>query len=244
MSEFEDGAPGAREDRADPKPGVHVDRDPGLYPALVSAPQRLLIVVALAWGLLALPAFLLPFPAPPSALDRPRAVDPPVDAPETRLNLRPASPAERRAILDARKVDLTAAGITVLKSLPGIGPETAREIIRYRRRQGPFRRVDQLEEVPGIGPRTLEKLADRVKVGGSRDNRSKTEGDRKINVNRAPADRLRDLPGVGPVTAQSIVEHRTRSGPFRELEDLRTVPGIGPKTLEELRPGATVEPSR
>jgi competence protein ComEA len=45
-----------------------------------------------------------------------------------------------------------------LALLPGVGETTARNIIRFRTRHGPFTTLDELERVPGIGPKTLERL--------------------------------------------------------------------------------------
>jgi competence protein ComEA len=61
-----------------------------------------------------------------------------------------------------------------------------------------------------------------------------------VDLNAATADQLDRLPGVGPATAAAIIEHRTRSGPFRAVDDLRDVPGIGDAKLAQLRPLVTV----
>ena len=62
--------------------------------------------------------------------------------------------------LDSGPVDLNTANIEKLDTLPGIGPETAKEIIKNR----PYERVEDLDEVKGIGPATIEKIRDRVKI--------------------------------------------------------------------------------
>ncbi len=60
-------------------------------------------------------------------------------------------------------------------------------------------------------------------------------GDERVRINSATADELEGLPGVGPVLAGRIVEHRSRAGPFAEVEDLLAVPGIGERMLESIR---------
>jgi competence protein ComEA len=57
-----------------------------------------------------------------------------------------------------------------------------------------------------------------------------------VDLNRATAEQLDALPGVGPSTAQAILDHRTRTGRFRSVDDLLEVRGIGPAKLEQLRP--------
>ena len=56
------------------------------------------------------------------------------------------------------RVHLNEAPWEELALLPGVGETTARNIIRFRTRHGPFMTLDELERVPGIGPKTLERL--------------------------------------------------------------------------------------
>ena len=56
-----------------------------------------------------------------------------------------------------------------------------------------------------------------------------------LDLNRAGAAELDALPGIGPVLARRIVEHRSRNGPFRRVEELRAVRGVGPLLLDRLR---------
>lgn len=57
-----------------------------------------------------------------------------------------------------------------------------------------------------------------------------------VDLNTATLEQLDTLPGVGPATAQAIIDHRTRNGRFRSVDDLLEVRGIGPAKLEQLRP--------
>jgi competence protein ComEA len=61
-----------------------------------------------------------------------------------------------------------------------------------------------------------------------------------VNINTATKEQLESLPGVGPVKAQSIVEYRTKNGPFKSLEDLKKVSGIGDATFENLKSKVTL----
>ena len=69
-----------------------------------------------------------------------------------------------------------------------------------------------------------------------------TPGAHKININTATLAELDTLPKIGPVTAQNIIDYRTRSGPFKKVEDLKNVSGIGDMTFEALKDLITVEP--
>jgi competence protein ComEA len=65
-------------------------------------------------------------------------------------------------------------------------------------------------------------------------------GGSRVNLNTAGAADLDALPGIGPVLAQRIVDHRTRHGPFRTVDQLDDVPGIGPAIAAELAELVTV----
>jgi competence protein ComEA len=62
----------------------------------------------------------------------------------------------------------------------------------------------------------------------------------RVDLNAATAADLDALPGIGPVLAQRIVDHRTRNGPFRSVDQLDDVPGIGPAIAAELAELVTV----
>jgi competence protein ComEA len=61
-----------------------------------------------------------------------------------------------------------------------------------------------------------------------------TGGGGRVDLNSATAGELDALPGIGPVLAQRIVDHRSRNGPFRSVDQLDDVPGIGPAIAAEL----------
>jgi competence protein ComEA len=61
-------------------------------------------------------------------------------------------------------LDLNAAGVAELDTLPGVGPVTAGRIIAWRTQHQRFTRVEELGEVPGIGPKLVERLRPLVRV--------------------------------------------------------------------------------
>ena len=68
---------------------------------------------------------------------------------------------------DGKKVDVNAAELAELITLPGIGEDKAQAIIDYRQEHGPFRYAEELLLVPGIGESLLEELMELVTVGGT-----------------------------------------------------------------------------
>ncbi|WP_323446322.1 ComEA family DNA-binding protein [Streptomyces yaizuensis] len=57
----------------------------------------------------------------------------------------------------------------------------------------------------------------------------------QLSLSTATADQLDALPGVGPVLARHIIDHRTRLGGFRSVDQLRDVRGIGDRRFADLR---------
>lgn len=61
-------------------------------------------------------------------------------------------------------INLNSATSDQLDTLPGVGPSTAKAIISYRNRKGPFVKVEDLLNVPGIGPSKVAAIRDQVTV--------------------------------------------------------------------------------
>jgi competence protein ComEA len=64
----------------------------------------------------------------------------------------------------ANPVDLNSATVEQLEQLPGVGPSTAKAIVRFREKSGRFQRVEDLLAVHGISQNKLEKLRPYVTV--------------------------------------------------------------------------------
>lgn len=71
----------------------------------------------------------------------------------------PFSPVAREGSASSvQKVDLGSASAEVIETLPGVGPKLAQEIVRFREKRGPIRKVEDLLGVKGIGPKKLSQL--------------------------------------------------------------------------------------
>lgn len=61
-------------------------------------------------------------------------------------------------------LDLNRATVEELQQLPEVGPATARAILRFRERNGGFRRVEELLAIRGISRRRFERIRPHVFV--------------------------------------------------------------------------------
>ncbi|MBN9140108.1 MAG: ComEA family DNA-binding protein [Micrococcales bacterium] len=68
------------------------------------------------------------------------------------------APAAATGTASDGRVDLNAADVATLDTLPRIGPAMAQRIVDWREANGPIRSVDDLLAVSGIGAKTVEAL--------------------------------------------------------------------------------------
>jgi len=61
-------------------------------------------------------------------------------------------------------VDINHAGVDRLVLLKGIGRKYAEKIVKYRNRNGFFRRKEDLLHIKGIGPKILEKNNSKILI--------------------------------------------------------------------------------
>lgn len=76
-------------------------------------------------------------------------------------------------------------------------------------------------------------------VGGAESSAATTPGAGSssglVNINTASAAELQTLSGIGPSMAQSIIDDRSKNGPFASVDDLMRVSGIGEKKLAKIK---------
>ena len=81
----------------------------------------------------------------------------------------PSDPGEERTskqpvITIAFPIDLNTATLEELDALPGIGPERAQDILRYREEHDGFKNIEEIKEVKGIGDATFDQLKGQITV--------------------------------------------------------------------------------
>jgi competence protein ComEA len=65
------------------------------------------------------------------------------------------------------RVNVNTATQAELEALPEVGPVKAKAIMDYRKKNGPFKSLEDLEKVEGIGPATAKAIKNEVSFSGA-----------------------------------------------------------------------------
>jgi comEA protein len=65
----------------------------------------------------------------------------------------------------AHSIDLNSATVEQLQQVPGIGPSTAKAIVNFRQKSGPFQKVEDLLAIKGISKARFEKMRPYLTIG-------------------------------------------------------------------------------
>ncbi len=133
------------------------------------------------------------------------------------------------------QVELNSADSAELVKVYGVGPATARRIIRYRDKLGGFASPEQLKEVAGIDSSRFEMIKDGVFADA--------EVIRKLDVNTATIVQLRQHPYIDYYIAKAIVDRRVRKGDFSSPDELDEIPLIYDALFKKLKPYISTNPN-
>ena len=81
------------------------------------------------------------------------------------------APAAPKATASA-PVNLNAASVAQLQTLPGIGASTAQRILEHRQKNGAFKKIEELMNVKGIGEKSFLKLKPLITVAAEKGDRA------------------------------------------------------------------------
>lgn len=65
---------------------------------------------------------------------------------------------------DNKKININTASENELDALPGVGKETAKSIVAYRKKNGPFSNIQELMKLPGLKGSRFEKIKDMIET--------------------------------------------------------------------------------
>ena len=80
-----------------------------------------------------------------------------------------ASPLQNPApAVEKAALNLNAATLDQLETLPGIGRKVAERILEYRAKSGGFKKIEELMNVKGIGEKSFLRIKDRITVAAAK----------------------------------------------------------------------------
>jgi competence protein ComEA len=88
----------------------------------------------------------------------------PIPRPLPGVNVPPSPNANTPEGASSVRVNINTASMSDLDTLSGVGPSTAKAIIDYRTKNGPFGSIEDLLNVRGIGPSKLDAMREQVTV--------------------------------------------------------------------------------
>lgn len=134
--------------------------------------------------------------------------------------------------------DPNTADSTTFLSL-GLPPWMAKNIIRYRSKQGKFRRPEDFRKIYGLTEEQFQTLRPFIHITEEpspkdtirllaeqtmrRDTLIKYPPGTVINLNQADTTELKKIPGIGSGIARMIVNYRKRLGGFYRIEQLQEI---------------------
>ena len=125
---------------------------------------------------------------------------------------------------EGTKVDLTTIDTTTLKKIPGIGSYYAQKIVAYGKQLGGYASIEQLNEIEGL-PENVQRwfCMDSLAIV-------------PLYINRMSVEALRRHPYLNFYQSRTIVEHRRKYGPIKELQSLSLYDEFTSKDIERLQP--------
>lgn len=145
------------------------------------------------------------------------------------------------AVVISYPLDLNAANIEELETLPGIGSILAQRIVSYREMVGGFSNLEELMLVNGIGTGIYEQVSPYLFIIGETEPISSepeisdigefntepsTESIPMLDINTATAADFQQLPGITPTIAENIVQLRTLIQYFQNVYELLYADGM------------------
>lgn len=137
------------------------------------------------------------------------------------------------------KVNINTATAEELQAIPRIGPATARSIVDFRDRNGPFLTKEDLMKVPRIGIKTFARLREFITVGTVVETNGqviiKNEAVENATIDTVTLKALIDM-GVPPMIAVKIVNYRESKGRIGSIDEIKSLEGMTEEEFNTLKP--------
>ncbi|MEZ4775054.1 MAG: helix-hairpin-helix domain-containing protein [Bacteroidia bacterium] len=127
-----------------------------------------------------------------------------------------------------RALDLNTADSAELITLPGIGAVLSGKIIRYRNKVGYFFDVSQLRDIYGLSEENYQRMSPYLYIGS-------IENYPKQDLNTVYFRVLAAYPAIDLSLAETITQHRKKTGRFDSWDEVARVKNMTPEALEVLK---------
>ena len=105
-----------------------------------------------------------------------------------------------------------------LEALPEVGPVKAKAIADYRKKNGPFKALEDLEKVPGVGPATIKALKNEVSFSGASTPVALDKKKSPAVPDAAPKPPGNKAPVVNPATPAVVGANKAKDKPLDALD--------------------------
>lgn len=126
-------------------------------------------------------------------------------------------------------LNINAATAEEIHEATGVNISSCHSIVGYRKKNGPYQKLEDLLALRDFYPATLKKFDGKVAFGeapAAPVPPCLAQGE-KVNVNTTNAKQITLLTGLNQKTAQAVVRYRKENGPFASLDELLNVPEFG-----------------
>ena len=145
-----------------------------------------------------------------------------------RKEIKPSTTTEKRNPSKKVLVDINLADSASLVSINGVGPATARKIIRFRNALGGFHTKIQLKEIYGMRDSIYTLIENQIIVDSSSVS--------KININTIAIVDLKKHAYINHQVANAIVNYRTKHGKYTKVEDLKKTDLVTDEICRKISP--------
>ncbi len=125
------------------------------------------------------------------------------------------------------KVELNRADTNDIMTVPKFGSKRAQKIVEYRNKLGGFYALEQLQEIYILQNLNLEFAEEYFRIDASKI--------KKININQCDYKTLIAHPYFDSYLVKSILNHRKKNGPIKDMSQLREITHIYAELEEKLR---------
>lgn len=123
------------------------------------------------------------------------------------------------------KLNINIVSGTELVEKLGMSSATAYAITGYRKKNGPYAKVEDLANIPRIGKNMVERIRDKIYCGPDTvAEPTEPYTGPKVNINTASAAVIHEITGLDKTVCFSITGCRKRDGLYRSVEDVRNIP--------------------